>query len=256
MLTMNHTDSYQSRMLLVAALFLCFACDGNSDESPTKTAEGAGGTVSKGGASSSGKAGSPSGGTSATHSGKATGGTVGSSSATTTDECVSDATTVCAKAIDRSIRCGDYIEAERTTRYDTCVTRSVAVKYNCLFANTFATCLETLACDGDDEQCVYDGLIDAKPEGWDIDTITACTAGTITDVTTCDAAIGGPTRTCLTRYEACAAAAADQIAPFHDDGCFTLGALIPTAITKAVACLSLECDAVGDCLAAVGTFSY
>jgi hypothetical protein len=253
---MNDTHSYQSRTLLVAAMLLCFACDGNSEESKTKTAEGTGGTAGTGGASNSGKAGAPSGGTSATHSGKATGGTVGSSSATTADECVSDAKVVCANAIDRSIRCGDYTDAERTTRYDTCVTRSAAVKYNCSFANSFATCLATLACDGDDEQCVYNGLIDAKPEGWDVDTIAACTAGTITDEATCDAAIGGPTRTCLTRYEACAAAAADQVAPFHDDGCFTLGALSSTAIAKGVACLSLDCDAIGDCLAAAGTFGY
>ena len=237
-------------------MLLCFACDGSSDESTTKTAEGKGGTAGTGGASSSGKAGSPSGGTSVTHSGKATGGTVGSSSATSTNECVADTKTVCSTVIDRSIRCGDYTEAERTTRFDTCVTRSAAVKYNCPFANSFVTCLATLACDGDDEQCVYNGLIDAKPEGWDIDTINACNAGTITDEATCEAAVGGPTRVCLARYEACAAAAEDLISPFVDDRCITLGALSSTAIAKGVACLSLDCDAIGDCLTAAGTFSY
>lgn len=250
---MSHTESYQSKSALFAALFLSFACDGSSGDSTNRLSDNSGGTVGSGGASKVANTATQAGGASSTSHINGTSATGGSSSPT--GECVADATAICTAAADRGVRCGDTLESERAARYDTCVTR-MAAQFNCAFANSFSSCLETLACDGDDESCVYEGLVDAKPEGWDVDVINACLDGTTTDEDTCRAALGGPTRTCLTRYDECAAAAEDQVSPFIDDRCFTLGALSTSAVTKGVACLSLECDAIGACLTLSGTFSY
>ncbi|MGC4064158.1 MAG: hypothetical protein QM784_05855 [Polyangiaceae bacterium] len=148
------------------------------------------------------------------------------------------------------------MEAERSSRVERCVS-DATMAFNCPFADSFGSCLSMLECGVDEEPCVFEALVHAKPEGWDVSTIASCIDKTITDESVCENAIGtGPTRSCLSRYEACAAESEDGFSPFADDRCFTLGALSASAIAQGTTCLSLGCEAIDDCLSEAGAFAY
>ena len=172
--------------------------------------------------------------------------------------CTNAIETVCAGYADYEMRCSSLTADERDTEYAACVEYADSPPINCTYASAYAACLAAKECGTSDDRCVAEGFLATAPPGWNLPVLRGCLAGTVTDETACDAAVGGDTRNCINRLEECIggpyAGATDP--PFTDDHCFAMVALVPAATTAAVECLSLPCDSILDCLTTAGTFNY
>ena len=172
--------------------------------------------------------------------------------------CTSAVETLCRAYADHGVTCGDSTPTERDQDLADCLDDAAEIPMNCSYARSVASCLGGNDCATSDDRCVFEGLLDVAPSGWNIPTLRDCVSGAVTDDATCDTAIGGITRTCIDRLEECIGGPYEGAtnAPFIDDHCYTIVALTPEAIAEATECLDSPCDAIGACLSAAGTFGY
>lgn len=167
--------------------------------------------------------------------------------------------TICTAYAGEGLRCDGTTQAEHDAAVAKCQQETGdTLSLSCAYAQGLSSCLSTNDCATSDDRCVWEGFIAAAPPGWDIPTMRSCLSKTITDEATCRAAIGGNTRLCLNRLEACIGGpyAGAENPPYTDDNCYSLAALTTEASDRAVECLTLPCDEIVECLHNVGTFNY
>jgi hypothetical protein len=127
---------------------------------------------------------------------------------------------------------------------------------NCTFLSVVVDCMNTVACDADQDlwqYCVFEGLFAIEPAGWDIAGIKALMENDYNPDVDWMALFGGISGECLARHVACDTGGEGS---FQDDECVTSAALSAASQQAVQSCLTRECDAIGDCIRDAGAFIY
>lgn len=261
---MNITSqaSWFAGLAILVGCLVTVGCSPESDNeesaagtSSTGGSAGSGGVANSGGAAGSGSStditsivgGTASGGSASSSSGSASGGS-----------CEITPEQLCGASSDYSVRCGHSTEESSAFNKTQCVAKMRRIPLNCAFVTEMTRCLSEPTCVKSDDVCIAQGFLAAQPAGWDTAALKECREKPNADKAVCEAAVGGATRQCLNRLEECIGGPYEGSteAPFVDDKCFSLAALVPSAVESAVQCLALPCDQIGSCLRTAGTFSY